>query len=181
MRNIILCGFMGCGKTTVGRYLARLASLTYVDLDAEIESEQGIPIPEIFAAHGEPYFRDLEHQAVKRLAGRSRCVVSTGGGALTFRRNIDALSPADLVVFLDAAFPVCYQRIRWSDRPIVRSSTPEELHSLFEKRRTFYLEAASFTVDAGQTVEQVAEAVAARYHLLDEREPPEQQFPGKKR
>ena len=64
MHNIILCGFMGCGKTTVGQHLARLTGLSYVDLDAEIEFEQGVPIPEIFAAQGEPYFRDLEHQAV---------------------------------------------------------------------------------------------------------------------
>lgn len=172
MHNIILCGFMGCGKTTVGRYLARLTGLSYVDLDTEIESEQQTPISEIFATQGEPYFRELEHQAVKRLAARSRCVVSTGGGALTFRRNMDALSSEDLVVFLDAAFPVCYQRIRWSDRPIVRSSTPEELRALFEARRVCYLEAASFTVDASQTVAQVAGEIAARYRSIEQRESP---------
>lgn len=147
MKNLILCGFMGCGKTTVGRRLARLAEMEYIDLDTEIEAEAGIPIPDIFAQFGEERFRDLEHEAVRSLSGRVRCVVSTGGGAMTFPRNMEAVDPRDHVVFLDAPFEVCLRRIENSDRPIVRRSTPEQLRELFEARRAAYLRASSFVVD----------------------------------
>lgn len=89
-----------------------------------------------------------EHEAVRALAGRADCVVSTGGGALTYPRNREALSPRDLVVFLDAPFDACLERIRGSDRPIVRRSSPEELRALFDARRPAYLAAANAVADA---------------------------------
>ena len=162
MNNIILCGFMGCGKTTVGTLLARRLGMEYADLDAEIEAEAGMAIPAIFAEYGEARFRDLEHEAVRALAGRADCVVSTGGGALTYPRNREALSPRDLVVFLDAPFDACLERIRGSDRPIVRRSSPEELRALFDARRPAYLAAANAVADASAGPEAVAEAVARR-------------------
>ena len=160
MNNIILCGFMGCGKTTVGTLLARRLGMEYADLDAEIEAEAGMAIPAIFAEYGEARFRDLEHEAVRALAGRADCVVSTGGGALTYPRNREVLSPRDLVVFLDAPFDACLERIRGSDRPIVRRSSPEELRALFDARRPAYLAAANAVADASAGPEAVAEAVA---------------------
>ena len=160
MNNIILCGFMGCGKTTVGTLLARRLGMEYADLDAEIEAEAGMAIPAIFAEYGEARFRDLEHEAVRALAGRADCVVSTGGGALAVPRNVSALSPRDLVVFLDAPFDACLERIRGSDRPIVRRSSPGELRALFDARRPAYLAAANAVADAAAGPEAVAEAVA---------------------
>lgn len=156
MNNIILCGFMGCGKTTVGRLLAGRLGMDYIDLDAEIEARTGMSIPSIFAEYGEARFRDLEHDAVKRLAARSGCVVSTGGGALTFPRNRAALSPRDLVVFLDAPFEACWARIKDSDRPIVRRSAPAELREIYDARRPAYLAAANAVVDAAASPETVA-------------------------
>lgn len=134
--------------------------MEYADLDAEIEAEAGMAIPAIFAEYGEARFRDLEHEAVRALAGRADCVVSTGGGALTYPRNREALSPRDLVVFLDAPFDACLERIRGSDRPIVRRSSPEELRALFDARRPAYLAAANAVADASAGPEAVAEAVA---------------------
>ena len=160
MNNIILCGFMGCGKTTVGTLLARRLGMEYADLDAEIEAEAGMAIPAIFAEYGGARFRDLAHEAVRALAGRADCVVSTGGGALTYPRNREVLSPRDLVVFLDAPFDACLERIRGSDRPIVRRSSPEELRALFDARRPAYLAAANAVADASAGPEAVAEAVA---------------------
>lgn len=159
MNNLLLCGFMGCGKTTVGKRLSKTLSMEYIDLDAEIESEAGLPIPELFRLYGEPYFRDLEHEALSKLSHRISCVVSTGGGAMTFQRNRMAVSPEDLVIFLDASFPVCYQRIQGSDRPLLRTNTLEEFQALYENRRAAYEQAASLVVNADASPQQVEAAV----------------------
>lgn len=157
MNNILLCGFMGCGKTTVGRLYARQTGMEYIDLDAEIERDAGMTIPAIFEREGEQAFRDREHAALAVLARRIRCVVSTGGGAMTFSRNVAAIDPADRCIFLDAPFEVCYARIKYSDRPLVRANTPDELLKLFEKRRAAYRAAASLVIDASGSSEQVAQ------------------------
>lgn len=159
MENLILCGFMGSGKTTSGRLLATRLCMEYLDLDASIEQEAGKPIPHIFAQEGEQAFRDLEHAAICALAQRRRCIVSTGGGAMTYPRNVAAVSPSDIVVFLDADFETCYRRIEHSDRPLVRSNSPEGLRRLFEARREAYLHAASVVVDAAPPPGAVADAV----------------------
>lgn len=148
MKNIILCGFMGCGKTTIGRLLARRLGMEYLDLDAVIEEQAGCPIPEIFARDGEAAFRELEHEAVAHLAKRIRCIVSTGGGALTYERNVKAISPEDRVVFLDASFEACYERIYRSERPLVRNNSKAELEALFAARRPLYMAAATLCADA---------------------------------
>ena len=165
MKNLILCGFMGCGKTTIGFRLARLLSMEYIDLDTELEQTAGLPIPEIFSRFGENYFRDLEYQAVAGLAKRINCVVSTGGGALTFARNIKAIDPLDTVIFLDTPFEVCYDRIKGSGRPIVRSTTPEQLRSLFDQRRAAYLSASAFRADGSLPACEAAQAIVTRLNL----------------
>ena len=165
MKNLILCGFMGCGKTTIGFRLARLLSMEYIDLDTQLEQSASLPIPEIFSRFGEAYFRDLEHQAVAGLAKRIRCVVSTGGGALTFARNREAIDPLDTVIFLDTPFEVCYDRIKTSERPIVRSKTPEQLRSLFDQRRALYLAAAAYRADGALPPDEAARAIAAMLNL----------------
>lgn len=156
MNNILLCGFMGCGKTTVGKRLAALTGREYIDLDREIELEAGMTIPELFEQFGEQEFRDREHAAVAALARRIGCIVSTGGGAMTFPRNVAAVSPDDRVVFLDTPFEICYERIKDSDRPIVRRSTPDELRKLFETRRAAYRAAASVILPGDDTAEDLA-------------------------
>lgn len=140
MNNILLCGFMGCGKTTVGKRLAALTGREYIDLDHEIELEAGMTIPELFERFGEQEFRDREHAAVAALA----------------RRNVSAVSPDDRIVFLDTPFEVCYERIRDSDRPIVRRSTPNELRRLFETRRAAYQTAASVILPGDDTPDNLA-------------------------
>lgn len=159
MENIILCGFMGCGKTTVGKLLAQALDMEYLDLDAMIEETAGKPIPRIFSEDGEDAFRDLEHEAVLSLARRIRCVVSTGGGAMTYPRNVRAVSPEDRVVFLDADFPTCYQRIRYSTRPLVRNNSRQALEEIFQQRRTKYLAAAAVTADAALPPLKVAQTI----------------------
>lgn len=152
---------MGCGKTTVGRLLAQYLSMEYLDLDAMIEETAGKPIPLIFSQDGEGAFRDLEHEAVLSLAKRIRCVVSTGGGAMTCDRNVSAVSPEDTVVFLDADFLTCYRRIRDSSRPLVRQNSQEALEAIFLQRRERYRQAASAAVDASMLPPAVVREIAA--------------------
>ena len=163
MNNLILCGFMGCGKTTVGHRLSRLLSMEYLDLDAEIEIESGLSIPEIFSQFGEDHFRDLEHRAIADIAKRISCVVSTGGGALTFARNVKVISPQDTVIFLDVPFEVCYDRIKDTGRPIVASNTKDQMRQLYEKRRSAYLAASSCRISGAVPADEAANAI--RSHL----------------
>ena len=101
--NIILCGFMGSGKTVVGTELAKITGRKFVDTDEMVEKKQGVAIKAIFATRGEEYFRDLEWEVCKEVAQMKDAVISTGGGAMTFQRNVDAvkakyLACADIVI-----------------------------------------------------------------------------------
>ena len=118
-RNIVLCGFMGSGKTTIGKMLAQHLLYTFVDTDDVIEATTGMTVPQIFEIHGEEHYRDLEHNAVKELASRKKShVIATGGGVMTLQRNVDVFrAHGDKIIFLDIPFEVCYKRIKDSDTP----------------------------------------------------------------
>ena len=119
--NIVLCGFMGSGKTVVGNELSKIMGRKFVDTDELIEQEQGVAVKAIFAAHGEDYFRDLEFECCRKVSEMKNCVVSTGGGALTFARNAEVLKKSGKIVFLDASFDVICDRIGNSNnRPLFR-------------------------------------------------------------
>ena len=89
--NIVLCGFMGCGKTTVGKKLSKRLGVPFVDMDHYIEQKAGRKVSEIFAQLGEQAFRDMEYECAKELSKSGGTVIATGGGALTFERNQQAL------------------------------------------------------------------------------------------
>ena len=106
MDNIVLCGFMGCGKTTVGRNLARKSGRKFVDMDSYIEEKAGMKVSEIFEKYGENRFRDMEHEACLELADTKGLVIASGGGAFTFQRNIDAFRGKDKIVLLDVPLDI---------------------------------------------------------------------------
>ena len=160
MNNIVLCGFMGSGKTVVGKELAKILGVKFVDTDELIEEEQGVAIKAIFAAHGEDYFRDLEYEMCKKVAEMNGVVVSTGGGAMTFRRNVDAIKEGSKVVFLDASFDVICDRIGDSStRPLFQDK--EKAKKLYDERKDKYLSAADYVINgdmgARKTAMQIAE------------------------
>ena len=160
MNNIVLCGFMGSGKTVVGKELAKILGVKFVDTDELIEEEQGVAIKAIFAAHGEDYFRDLEYEMCKKVAEMNGVVVSTGGGAMTFKRNVDAIKEGSKVVFLDASFDVICDRIGDSTtRPLFQDK--EEAKKLYDERKDKYLSAADYVINgdmgARKTAMQIAE------------------------
>lgn len=162
--NIILCGFMGCGKSTVGKELARLLETDFIDMDEYIEKHEGMPIPEIFERYGEQDFRTREHRAVTELAGMQKTVIAAGGGALTFERNIAPLKASGRIIFLDVCFDECYSRIAETERPLVESKTRGELEALYNERRPKYLNAADLSILATGDSTEIAEESIKRLH-----------------
>lgn len=159
MNNIILCGFMGSGKTTVGTELAKIMGRKFIDTDEMIEKEQGVAIKAIFATRGEDYFRELEHDCCKRISELKNCVVSTGGGALTFERNVQALKKGGKIVFLDADFDVICDRIGSSkSRPLFQNK--QNAKALYDERKSKYLNASDFVIDGNMSAMKTALAIA---------------------
>lgn len=145
--TIFLCGFMGCGKSTIGLKLAKALNVPFTDMDAYIEEQAGRSIPEIFAQDGEAHFRDLETQAVRELSEREG-VIACGGGAMLRDENAKIASEHGVVLFLDVPFRTCYLRIANTDRPIVRRSSRQELYQLYRKRRGVYRRHSTHRLEA---------------------------------
>lgn len=162
-RNIFLCGFMGCGKTTVGMALAALTGRPFVDMDAYIERQAGITVSELFAARGEAAFRALERRAAAELSAGPGKIVATGGGAVLDGRNRERFRSGGRIVFLDAPLPLIRRRLQNdTTRPLLNVSDRDAvLRGLYEKRIPFYRAAADLTVTAedGMTPEDVARRV----------------------
>lgn len=162
--TIFLCGFMGCGKSTIGERLAAQLQAPFVDMDAYIEAQAGMTIPEIFEKYGEPHFRDLETQAVRDLASRDG-VIACGGGAMLREENAAIAAQSGDVLYLDVPFHICYRRIADTDRPIVRRSTRQELEQLYNQRRVIYQKHSTRKIEA---VKSPSATVKAIVELLGE-------------
>lgn len=161
-KTIYLCGFMGCGKTTVGRVLADKLGLSYIDMDAYIEECQGMSIPQIFAEKGEDYFRTCETSAVKAL-GEKGGVIACGGGAMLKDINAEIAAKNGTVVYIDTPYETCWERISGDvNRPIVMANTKESLEELYNTRKALYTAHSSVTADgSGSPVEIADEIIAA--------------------
>ena len=141
--NIILSGFMGCGKTTIGKIIAQKLNLDFIDTDKLIEEREGRRIREIFDTDGEGYFRDKEHEICAELSREDNKVIATGGGALTFDRNKEVLSKNGRVIFIDVDLDTIIKRIgNDSRRPLLNSET----RALFDRRNPIYKKNCDFTI-----------------------------------
>jgi shikimate kinase len=186
LRRIVLTGFMGAGKTTVGRLLAARLGWDFLDLDASIESRTGLAVPSIFAAHGEAHFRQLESQALAASLGRSNIVLALGGGtpeSLTNRLLIEQ-TPATATIFLDAPFATLFDRCMMQAlnpapasaapataapvppaqaRPIL--TDPAAAEARFLARQPIYRRLAHHTIStASLSTEETVTALLARLH-----------------
>lgn len=145
-RAVYLCGFMGCGKSTVGKLLAQKLGKKYTDLDFYIVNQEGMKIPEIFEKYGEEYFRKAETAGLVKLA-QGGGVIATGGGALLSDENGRIAKEAGLVIFIDTPFEVCYNRIKGDkNRPIAYNSTKEQLKERFDYRHHLYMKNSHYAV-----------------------------------
>ncbi|MCL4301752.1 MAG: shikimate kinase [Anaerolineae bacterium] len=141
-QNIILTGFMGTGKSTVGRLVAAELGREFVDMDTLIEQREGRPIRQIFAESGEAYFRRLEAGLCRELAQQEGLVIATGGGALVVEVNLRVMESSGLVICLDCDPAVLWQRIGQSeDRPMLAARDETRfarLAALLEQRAAAY-------------------------------------------
>ena len=139
--NIALTGFMGCGKTTIGKKLAELLNMDFIDLDQKIEAEQNMSISEIFEKKGEMYFRELETQACHELNTLENTVIATGGGTVIRDRNAEILKENCLIVFLNQSLEQIEKNLSGSyARPLLQvANVSEHIKSLYDFRTPQYL------------------------------------------
>lgn len=162
MSNIVLIGFMGAGKTTVGRALSKALDKKVIDMDDEIELEEGRLIKDIFASDGEEHFRDLETAFLERMKGKKNKVLSTGGGVVMREGNIKLLRHIGTTIFLQADAAHIYNNVRHShDRPLLQvADVPGEIARRLEVREPYYMKAADVIIQtSGKTVEEIAEEI----------------------
>ena len=170
-RSAVLVGMMGAGKSSIGRRLAVRLGIPFVDADTEIEAAAGMTIPEIFDAHGEPYFRAGEARVIARLLDGGPQVLETGGGAFMNADTRAAIRARGVSFWLKADFDVLLRRVRRrTDRPMLKTADPEEtLKRLMAERYPVYAEADATIVSRDapheKIVDEIVDALARRLGL----------------
>ena len=168
-RSIVLVGMMGAGKSTIGRRLAARLRLPFLDADIEIEAAHaGMTIPEIFATHGEPYFRDGEARVIARLLDNGPAVIATGGGAFMRDETRNRIRDKAVSIWLKADADVIMKRVkRRADRPLLQTEDPAAtIGRLLEVREPVYQHAdltiLSRDVPHDRIVDECIDALRAR-------------------
>jgi shikimate kinase len=178
IRNLALIGFMGAGKSSVGRAVAHTLRFTFLDTDHVIEARAGKTINAIFEQDGEVVFRDWEHRIVEELASRTRTVIATGGGLPAHPPNLDSLKTHALVVCLWASPAAIYERVRGhGHRPLLNDPDPEaKIRELLAAREPYYRQADVLVNTEGRTVREITHHVLHQFHIArrhtDERTDP---------
>lgn len=165
--NLVLIGFMGTGKTSVGRLVAEWLHFDYLDTDEMIQTWAGRTITKIFAEDGEAAFRQLEQQIVKELAGREHTVISTGGGLPTVAANLASLKTHALTVCLWASPEKIWERVHnQSHRPLLSGPDPRsKINELLATREPFYRQADVLINTDLRSVREVAQQVVHQFKL----------------
>jgi shikimate kinase len=168
-RSVVLVGMMGAGKSTIGRRLASRLRLPFLDADTEIEAAHaGMTIPEIFATHGEPYFRDGEARVIARLLDNGPAVLATGGGAFLREETRNRVRDKAVSIWLKAEADIIMRRVkRRADRPLLKTADPAgTVERLIGEREPFYQHADlmiwSRDVPHEKIVDECIEALHAR-------------------
>lgn len=159
-QNIVLVGFMGAGKTTVGRVLAKQLNWTFVDTDAVIEQEQQVTIAQLFEQQGELQFRRLETQTLKQVLSGSNQVIATGGGAVLAQENCEAMLQDGFVVALTADLATIVRRVGGDQaRPLLQGNLNDRVALLLEQRKHAY-DFADIKIDTSKlTIDQIIENI----------------------
>lgn len=160
-RSIVFVGLMGAGKTAVGRKVAQMAGLHFIDSDHEIETVSRMTIPELFDAYGEPEFRSLECRVVQRLLEEGPQVVSTGGGAFMNPLTREAVAARGISVWLKADLDLLMSRVmRKQDRPLLKTADPRAvMQSLIDVRYPIYAKADVTVVSRDVSKDEMAKTV----------------------
>lgn len=166
--RIFLIGYMGSGKTTMGRELASALGLTFIDLDTFLEEKYFRTIPQIFAEEGEAGFRMKERKVLEEVSDFDHVIIATGGGAPCFFDNIDLMNNSGICIFLDVDVSSLVDRLihARTERPLIKGKSPDELHAfiegMLEKRRPFYEKARYILKGSEIKPEQVIKLLKSR-------------------
>ena len=165
IRNLALIGFMGTGKSSVGRLIAEQLRFSFLDTDDTIESKVGKPIADIFEQRGEAAFRELERNLVTELASRTQTVLSTGGGLPVNPENLVSLKNHALVVCLWAGPEAIWERVRHQNhRPLLKDADPlAKIRALLASREPFYRQADVLINTEMRSVKEVAQQVIHQF------------------
>jgi shikimate kinase len=159
--NLILIGVMGCGKSTIGRMLAKRLKRRFVDMDAVIEERHG-KIVDLFAQIGEDGFRNLETALSIELSEQDELVISTGGGIVKRPENLQALRRNGRVLFLDRPSATILKTLKTDTRPLIRDN-PEKLHQILSERYPLYLAQSDVRIDAGGSMNRTMSQILRFY------------------
>ena len=155
MKRIFLIGYMGSGKTTYGRLLAKAEGLEFIDTDLFIENRFHQTVGKIFELKGEAFFRELERQILEEVAAYEDVVIATGGGMPCYADNIDLMNEAGMTIYLDTPASMLLKHLQEShvDRPLLHGKSPEEMLTtiteMLMQRRPFY-QKARYRVNAAE-------------------------------
>ena len=160
--NIYLVGFMGTGKTSAGRLLAKKKKFNFVDLDELIEFRERRRIVDIFAKEGEPYFRKVEKKALKEAAGQNKFVVACGGGIVLDKENIEVMKKSGILVCLTAAPKEILKRVSANtQRPLLNVKDPaRRIEVLLKMRAPYYMQADKTIDTTGLSIKEVVEKIS---------------------
>jgi shikimate kinase len=171
-RSVVIVGLMGAGKSTIGKRVAQMLGLNFIDADTEIETVSRMSIPELFENYGEPEFRDLERRVIKRILRSGPRVLATGGGAFMNEATRKAISKAGVSVWLKAELEVLMERVsRKSNRPLLKTTDPRAtMQKLMDERYPVYAKADVTIISrdekkdvmAAEVVEALAQLPAAK-------------------
>jgi shikimate kinase len=162
MKNVYLIGFMGSGKSTVGKILAEKLNMNFIDIDKLIEEKEGMKIKDIFEQKGESYFRELERKQIEAIVNQEGLVVSTGGGLGANLDNMNLMKKNGDVVWLDVSLNTVLDRLKNDqDRPLLKQPT-EKIKQLFEERKNVY-RLANIRINADKkTPSQIVEEILSK-------------------
>lgn len=171
MPNIVLVGFMGVGKSTIAARLAKMLKMKVVEMDKLIEKRQEMSISDIFERNGEDYFRDLETELLRELAGETGIIVSTGGGVVLRRENRDLMRQTGIVVLLHANVHTIYRRVTMNDRrPLASRQSKAQIGALMKKRELFYELSADLKVSINRkTVPMICQEIIRKIEEMEEK------------
>ncbi|KNZ70694.1 shikimate kinase [Thermincola ferriacetica] len=168
--NIVLIGFMGTGKSTIGRKLAAKLGMEFYDTDQDIEEVTGMTIPQLFKKHGEIRFRSEEAAAVKRAMRKDGRVIATGGGVVLNPDNVAVLKQNSFMVCLTADKDTIYERVRRKkNRPLLHGDMQKNIERLLKEREPYYQVADIYIDTSACSVEEVEQQIIEAFKAGQER------------
>lgn len=169
--NIVLIGFMGSGKSTIGNYLSKQLEMEFFDVDTVIQGRMGIPVRSIFENYGEPFFRKMENAVVKELSERENTIISCGGGVVLDNNNISNLKTGAIIILLKADAETIYYRLKGDKtRPLLKDNMNlEYIKSLMKKRKKLYDQAADIIIHTdNKEIDEICKEIILMLSSLDE-------------